>query len=96
MGYRRFTPDKHPDLTYDDQGRVRVSVTSGAAAYPGLAADPLIAQQNMGKQGWCEEDVPCPELGGRSNPKITLDDGTVIWGYQCWWAPVTQQTTEVH
>jgi hypothetical protein len=20
------------------------------------------------------------------NPKILLDDGNVVWGYQCWWA----------
>lgn len=19
------------------------------------------------------------------NPKINLDDGSVVWGYQCWW-----------
>lgn len=22
---------------------------------------------------------------GQCNPKITLDDGRVIWGVQCWW-----------
>lgn len=22
---------------------------------------------------------------GFSNPKIELDNGKVIWGYQCWW-----------
>jgi hypothetical protein len=22
---------------------------------------------------------------GRANPKIVLDDGTVIWGGECWW-----------
>lgn len=21
------------------------------------------------------------------NPKIELDDGRVVWGYQCWWGP---------
>jgi len=21
------------------------------------------------------------------NPKITLDDGTVVWGAECWWGP---------
>jgi len=20
-----------------------------------------------------------------TNPKITLDNGSVVWGYQCWW-----------
>lgn len=22
-----------------------------------------------------------------ANPKITLDDGRVVWGFQCWWGP---------
>lgn len=22
-----------------------------------------------------------------TNPKITLDDGTVVWGAECWWGP---------
>lgn len=26
-------------------------------------------------------DFPIP------NPKLLLDDGTVVWGYQCWWGP---------
>jgi len=21
------------------------------------------------------------------NPKIQLDDGQIVWGYQCWWGP---------
>ena len=24
---------------------------------------------------------------GFKNPRITLDDGRVVWGAQCWWAP---------
>lgn len=27
---------------------------------------------------------------GRSNPRIDLDDGTTIWGCQCWWGPECQ------
>ena len=23
---------------------------------------------------------------GVSNPKIQLDNGNIVWGYQCWWA----------
>lgn len=22
-----------------------------------------------------------------TNPQIQLDDGSIIWGYQCWWGP---------
>jgi len=24
---------------------------------------------------------------GIRNPKIVLDDGTVVWGCECWWGP---------
>lgn len=24
---------------------------------------------------------------GMPNPRITLDDGSVVWGFQCWWGP---------
>jgi len=23
----------------------------------------------------------------KSNPKIELDNGEVVWGFECWWAP---------
>ena len=29
-------------------------------------------------EGWLH-DIGVP------NPKIKLDDGRVVWGYQCWW-----------
>lgn len=22
-----------------------------------------------------------------TNPKLTMDDGTIVWGAECWWAP---------
>lgn len=25
---------------------------------------------------------------GMENPRIRLQDGSVIWGIECWWAPV--------
>lgn len=40
------------------------------------------------------EEVPPPGIAlfgidlhaiGRANPKIVLDDGTVVWGCECWW-----------
>lgn len=24
---------------------------------------------------------------GIPNPKIQLDNGDIVWGYQCWWGP---------
>lgn len=27
------------------------------------------------------------DVGGRTNPSITLDNGKQVWGYECWWGP---------
>lgn len=65
--------------------RVKIVSVAGQEVFPGLiGADPQPAQENMDQLGWME-DTPCPELGGRLNPRIELDNGEVIWGYQCWW-----------
>ncbi len=24
---------------------------------------------------------------GRTNPRILLDNGKVVWGFECWWSP---------
>jgi len=49
--------------------------------------------------GTYSEEIPPPDPRGErgmvdfvhhanvTNPKITLDDGTVIWGAECWWGP---------
>lgn len=29
-----------------------------------------------------------------SSPKIELDEGSVIWGYECWWKPLGWNTKE--
>ena len=28
----------------------------------------------------------CVEIG-KTNPRITLDNGKVVWGCECWWGP---------
>lgn len=39
------------------------------------------------------EEVPPADVSpmlnefGVNNPKITLDDGKVVWGCECWWGP---------
>ncbi len=30
---------------------------------------------------------PCPLLDNIPNPCIELDDGTIVWGCECWWGP---------
>ena len=32
---------------------------------------------------------------GITNPKITLDNGNVVWGYQCWWGPEDRVKNEM-
>jgi len=35
--------------------------------------------------GVYEGEKPCPDLDGLQNPCIKLDNGTIVWGYECWW-----------
>ena len=36
-------------------------------------------------------EVPPEGIGGFNmgwpNPKLEMDDGTVVWGCECWWGP---------
>ena len=32
---------------------------------------------------------------GLKNPKILLDNGTVVWGCQCWWGPEERIKKEI-
>lgn len=34
-------------------------------------------------------------LNGRTNPKIVLDDGKVVWGCECWWGAEDQFESQV-
>jgi hypothetical protein len=83
--------------THDAEGRLRVRVVCAAGTpLPGgfVAADPPKAQEHRDELGWCEEGVPFPDDPNFTNPKITLDSGSVIWGYECWWHPVlTEEQT---
>jgi hypothetical protein len=36
------------------------------------------------------EDTPLP-----TNPRITLDNGNVVWGNECWWASEEQIQTMI-
>lgn len=36
-------------------------------------------------------DAPVPDFP--LNPHITLDDGSEVWGNQCWWGPLDQFQT---
>ena len=34
-----------------------------------------------------QEEI-CPQLCGIPNPKIILDNGDIVWGWECWWCSV--------
>jgi len=42
---------------------------------------PEISKKHIGKLGLAE-------LIKNGNVKITLDDGNIIYGYECWWIPI--------
>ena len=46
-----------------------------------LGKTPDVSRPHIGKQGLAEK------VDG-SSVKITLDDGTIIYGYECWWEPI--------
>lgn len=87
--------NRHPDkyiVRDDGQFRVRIISAAGKSIGPGLlAADPPAAQKVMNQEGWCEYDALIPGEFGATNPRIVLDSGKVIWGYECWWEPILQE-----
>ena len=61
--------------------RCQIIDPTGDEVVPGYkAASPPEAEPHVGKRGLAEE------IG--EDVRITLDDGTVIWGYECWWEPI--------
>ena len=46
-----------------------------------IAADPFKAQPHVGKEGMAKKTR-------RGDVRIDLDDGTVLYGYECWWTPI--------
>jgi hypothetical protein len=51
------------------------------------------AQYTVEKAKPMEERVKQYWLSVASNPRIDLDNGGVVWGYQCWWGPVNSFMT---
>lgn len=45
-----------------------------------VAATPESSRPHVGKEGLAER------VDGLV--RITLDDGAVLWGYECWWEPL--------
>jgi hypothetical protein len=61
--------------------RCRIVDVSGNEVFPGLTANtPEISKPHIGKLGLAEKinDIV----------RITLDDGNLLYGYECWWEPI--------
>ena len=43
---------------------------------------PEVSRPHVGKEGLAEATS--------EGLRITLDDGTILWGYECWWTPLPQ------
>ena len=62
--------------------RCEIIDVTGMEVFPGvLGKTPDTSKPHIGKQGLAES---IDDLSVR----ITLDDGTIIYGYECWWKPI--------
>lgn len=53
---------------------------------PGMVGrTPDKSQPHIGKCGTAELS------GDGMTVRITLDDGTILWGHECWWTPLPQE-----
>ena len=62
--------------------RCRIIDVDGEEFSPGIIRKtPDVSKPHIGKYGLAEKiDI--------LNVRITLDDGTVLFGYECWWEPL--------
>ncbi len=66
--------------------RCKIIDITGEKLYPEMfsnlvARTPEVSKPHVGKEGLAEQ---IDELTIR----ITLDDGNIIYGYECWWVPL--------
>lgn len=61
--------------------RCKIVDVTGEEFIPGFARrTPDESKPHIDKEGLAER------VG--ENVRITLDDGAIIWGYDCWWEPL--------
>lgn len=66
--------------------RCKIIDVTGEEVFPGIIGKtPVESKPHIGKEGLAEKmddwDV-----------RITLDDGNIIWGYECWWEPLPNKS----
>lgn len=81
------------DITYPTRCQIVNADGLPYVPIPGMMKrTPNRSLRHIGKKGLAEE-VPWPfgmAAGLNSVVKITLDDGAVIYGHECWWVPIEE------
>ena len=73
------------EITYPT--RCEIIDVTGIEVLPGIEGKtPDVSKSHIGKKGTAE-------LVGEMDVKITLDDGAIIHGYDCWWTPIDEEAT---
>lgn len=73
-------------ITYPTRCQI-IDVTE-REVFPGIIGrTPDVSKPHVGKYGTAEQ------VTADCYVKITLDDGNVLWGYECWWMPVSDEHT---
>jgi hypothetical protein len=62
----------------------------GTVQWNGMSIQtPEPSKPYIGQVGTAERVAdPDPEMGIFDTVRITMPDGHVLWGWECWWAPV--------
>ncbi len=61
--------------------RCKIIDVTGVEVFEGIIGNtPEVSKPHIGKTGLAEK------VGGKV--KITLDDGNILYGHECWWEPL--------
>ena len=64
--------------------RCTIIDVTGMEVFPGIEGNtPDVSKCHIGKEGLAEK-VP-------EGVRITLDDGSILFGYECWWTPLKEK-----
>jgi len=69
--------------------RCKIIDVTGGEVFPGiLGRTPDDSKPHIGKEGLAEI------VDKGKYVRITLDDGTILYGYECWWEPMPPKEAE--